>query len=123
MNEPEIKAKVLIGVDLNNKIVSGTSLRTCVETLGDDLQYLAAQPDLSIYVVDGPITIGATFIEQKIAEAVKDALNRITIYATDYYNLSVGAFDAKYPNINADREGQWIIQYLESLRQELTGGK
>ncbi len=56
--------KVLIGVDKKGIIISGTSLSCANETVGDDLKYLAGQEDISIHVVDGPITIGAIFKQE-----------------------------------------------------------
>ena len=55
--------KVLIGVDKKGVIVSGTSLECPNEVLGDDLKFLVSQTDLTIHVVDGPITIGNVFKE------------------------------------------------------------
>jgi len=54
--------KVLIATDRSGVIVSATSLACHKETLGADLQYLAAQNDLEIHVVVGPVTIGGVFI-------------------------------------------------------------
>jgi hypothetical protein len=72
-----LTARVLIGVDKDNKIISGTSLYTARLSLAEDLVFLASLPDISIYVVDGPITLGDTFIPQKVKTSNKQLIERI----------------------------------------------
>jgi hypothetical protein len=77
MNRLSVKCKVLIGVDGNNRIISGTSLDTASISLAEDLVFLSKQPKTAIYVVDGPITIGDVYIPAAVKAAKEELLNKL----------------------------------------------
>jgi len=68
-------AKILIGVDNNNQIVSATSMSSENYYLGEDLRDIAKH-GLSIYIVD-KATIGATFIPARIVQAKQELIKKI----------------------------------------------
>jgi hypothetical protein len=122
MEPDQPKSPELLSAEIPFQFLKVGSCKSCVVDTEKECERFPCH-----YLIDNAREIAIksqSLISQKVAQAVAKEMDKVIVYATDYYSLSAGAFRDKYPNIETEAsDGQWIASFIQQLRQESGGQK